>query len=225
MTWVAILIALGAMGVSVGTFRRNKALTRSLDKEKRENDELKTTLVEVLDEEGNIVGQLALPGQITNKRVSDRLAIAEKSVSTIQEEIRTQTKKLRTEVDKSVAEMREAKGALKAAQSREGGLEKTLAEVVDGDGTVLAQLRLPGKKVEPPNRTPCGDMCKLAFYQEAKRDRYGDVRKRATWNCTAGQGLPCDQVRSQFVDGNGQCVLWVRDDDVPAEDGTMPSAG
>lgn len=221
MTWIAVIIALASLGVSGYTVRRNLRLDRALDEERREKNMLKETLVEVLDEEGNIRGQLALPGRVTSQGVSDRLAIAERSVSTIQDEIRTQTKKLKGDVEKAAADLREAKGALEAARSREAGLEKTLAEVVDGDGIVLAQLRLPGERVKPPNRTPCGDMCKLA-YREKVYNRYGDWHGKYQWKCKAGQGRPCDEVRKNFVDADGQCVLWIRDDDVPAEDGSMP---
>lgn len=212
MTAVAILVALASMGVSGYALVRQKALTKQLDQERAEKLELRETLVEVLDEEGEIRGQLALPGQPVQAKVSERLALAEKSVSTIQDEIRKQTEKLREESKKAAAELREAKGALEAARSREEYLEKTLAEVVDGDGEVLAQLRLPGKKVKPPNRTPCGDMCKLAFWHKGTKDTYGRVRGSG-WMCTAGQGRPCDDVRKKFEDPDGQCVLWIRDDD------------
>lgn len=215
MFWIAIALGISvtSLGFSIGTFRRNNALVRALEAEKSQNKELVETLVEVLDEEGNIRGQLALPGQVTNRGVSNRLALAEKSVSTIQEEIKEATSKLKEEVKHASADLREAKGAWEAAKSREESLEKTLAEVVDGDGEVLAQLRLPGKQVKPPNKTPCGDMCKLAFFKKQQADSYGRITRRASWFCTAGQGRPCDDVREQFVDAHGQCVLWIRDDD------------
>lgn len=222
MTWLAIAVALASLGVSGATWLRNKVLVKALERERAQKLELRETLVEVLDEEGNIRGRLALPGEPVDAGVKRRLALAEKSVSTIQDEIREQTKKLREDVNQAAADLTEAKGALKAALSREADLEKTLAEVVDGGGRVLAQLRLPGKKVNPPNRTPCGDMCKLAFFDKGRKDSYGRIYGSG-WKCTAGQGKPCDEVRSQFVDAEGQCVLWIRDDDVPAEDGTMPS--
>lgn len=222
MTWIAIVIALASLGLSGYTVRRNKVVARALEAERRENAELKQTLVEVLDEEGNIRGQLALPGQVTSQAVSSRLTLAEKSVSTIKEEVKEATKMLREAAEKTKADLTEVQGALEAARSREDKLQRTLAEVVDGDGTVLAQLRLPGEKVAPPNRTPCGDMCKLAYWHKGTKDSWGHHRG-ATWRCKAGQGQACDDVREQFVDGNGQCVLFIRDDDVPAEDGTMPS--
>jgi hypothetical protein len=213
MTWIAIALALASLGLSWRTIRRNGTIMLALEAEKRENDELKTTLVEVLDEEGNIRGQLALPGQRVDQKVSHRLALAERSVSTIQEEIKEQTKKLKEEVKQASAELLEASGALEAAQSREKMLVQTLAEVVDGDGEVLAQLRLPGKKGVSPNKTPCGDMCKLAF-REKIYNRYGEWHgKMGEWACMAGQGRPCDNVRKQFEDADGQCVLWERDSD------------
>ena len=213
MTAIAILIALASLGISGFTFHKNKTLVRALAAEKAQKEELTETLVHVLDEDYNIRGQLALPGQVTSQGVSDRLALAEKSVSTIQEEIKEQTKKLGEEVSQASKDLVEAKGALEAAQSREKNLVKTLAEVVDGDGKVLAQLRLPGEKVKLPITTPCGDMCKLAF-QKKVYNRYGDWHgQMSDWCCTAGQGRPCDKVRKQFVDANGQCVLWERDDD------------
>ena len=214
MTWFALLLALAAMGMSVGTFRRNKTLVLALEAEKRDKDELTTTLVEVLDEEGNIRGQLAFPGQRVGQKVEQRLALAEKSVSTIQEDIKRQTRMLKKEVAQASKDLLEAKGSLEAAQSREKMLVHTLAEVVDGKGEVLAQLRLPGEKVKAPNKTPCGDMCKLAFYRTWKeKDGYGYMKQKSAWKCTAGQGRNCDDVRKQFEDADGQCVLFVRDDD------------
>jgi len=213
MGWFALLIAMGSLGVSGFTFKRNKTLTLALEAEKRENNSLTETLVDVLDMEGNIRGQLALPGRVTNQGVSNRLALAEKSVSTIQDEIKRQTKQLRKDVEQASADLVEASGALEAAQSRETKLTKTLADIVDGNGEVLAQLRLPGEQVEPPNKTPCGDMCKLAHHVERVVNRYGHLVVDGGWMCTAGQGRPCDDVRKQFVDAQGQCVLFERDDD------------
>lgn len=216
MTWIVVAIALASLGVSVGTFRRNQSLVRALEAEKRSNDELKTTLVEVLDEEGNIRGQLALPGELTNQGVSNRLALAEKSVSTIQDEIRAQTQKLKQEVAEASGELSKARKELTEALGREKSLVQTLAEVVDGDGTVLAQLRLPGSKkkgAKPPNKTPCGDMCRLAHYAQALRNGYGHVVRQGGWRCKAGQDRACDDVRKQFEDAEGQCVLFERDDD------------
>jgi MoxR-like ATPase len=218
MAWLALLAALASLGVSVGFSLKQRhqlqKLVLALEEEKRENDELKTTLVEVLDMEGNIRGQLALPGKPIAEKVSNRLAIAEKSVSTIQDEIRKQTKQLKEEVEQASADLLEAKGALEAARSREENLEKTLAEVVDGDGEVLVRLRLPGEVQRPPNKTPCGDMCKLAFFKSwQERDRHGYTVKKQGWKCVAGQGRNCDDVRKQFEDADGQCVLFERDDD------------
>lgn len=215
MTAVAILVALASMGVSGYSLFRQKVISKQLDRERAEKLELRETLVEVLDEEGTIRGQLALPGQPVGSRVSERLALAERSVSTIQDEIRNQTKKLRDEVEGAAADLREAKGALEAARSREEYLEKTLAEVVDSDGEVLVQLRLPGEREMPPNKTPCGDMCKLAVFNQDKKwdHRMGRYIKAQVWVCVAGQNRPCDDVRSQFVGADGQCVLFERDDD------------
>ena len=215
MTAIAILIALASLGVSGFTFHKNKTLVRALEAEKAEKAELTQTLVHVLDEDYNIRGQLALPGQPVAKKVSDRLAIAEKSVSTIQDEIREQTKKLKAEVTQASGDLGKARDELVEALGREKKATKTLAEVVDGDGKVLAQLRLPGSKKKgqkPPITTPCGDMCKLAFWKDGKKDYHGRLVGRG-WKCTAGQGSPCDDVRSKFVDSDGQCVLFERDND------------
>ena len=118
MGWFALLVAMGSLGVSGFTFKKNKALTLALEAEKRESNSLKETLVDVLDMEGNIRGQLALPGRVTNEGVSNRLALAEKSVSTIQDEIKRQTKQLKKDVEQASADLVEASGALEAAQSR-----------------------------------------------------------------------------------------------------------
>lgn len=209
-TFVAVVVALAALGISVGVARRNRAIERALEQERRENKELKSTLVEVLDEEGNIRGQLALPGEVTTKGVSKKLAIAEQSVSTLQLELKETTQQLHKEVTQATDDLRRAKGELEAALSREEALQQTMAEVVDKDGKVLAQLRIPGEEVNPTT-TPCGDMCKLA-YQRQKHDHYGHV-VGFYWACKANQDRRCDESRSKFLNAQNECVLFVRDDD------------
>jgi len=207
--WIFAAIAIGSMGLSVHTLRRHKSVVAELERARNEKESLVETMVSVLDEEGNVRGHLALPGEVTTGGVSRRLAIAEKSVSSIQEEMKKHGRQMRKAAREAAAELMEARGALEAARSRERHLEQTLAKVVDEDGKVLAQIRLPGKQMKnPPITTPCGDMCKKAFFSQAKPGS-----RNGTWHCIAGMGRPCDQSRPKFVDAYGQCVLFERDDD------------
>jgi len=94
--------------------------------------------------------------------------------------------------------------------------EHALISILDEDGNVRGRLALPGEVPEPPppppTKTPCGNLCRLAFFTPDGRLAGGGARY-GTWNCQAGQGAPCDSVRSKFLDDTNNCVMFERDDD------------
>ena len=96
-------------------------------------------------------------------------------------------------------------------------LSSALVTLVDDDGSVHLRALAPddeyekraGIKLSAPKAilTPCGDMCKLAFWKDSHRSDIGG------WRCKADQGRSCDSARPKFVDNDGECVHWERDDD------------
>jgi hypothetical protein len=93
------------------------------------------------------------------------------------------------------------RAALKAAEFERDELEKILVDILDADGNVRGQLRLPGKAPptpKKPNRTPCGDLCSHAWWD----------KKDNRFRCSAGQGRITDHARGQFLDDEGQCVMY-----------------
>jgi len=185
---IEVIISLAALIVAGLSFRSQSRLASALEVEKREKAELKSTLVELLDADGTVRGQLRLPGESAAAPVAARLAIAERSISTIL-----------SQVDKANAALAKAAKDLEASRAAEARATKTLAEVTDRDGKVLAQIRLPGAKVTP-NRTPCGGLCTHAAWHAPWRD----------WICHASQGMKVSVARPQFLDGHNQCTMWER---------------
>ena len=53
-----------------------------------------------------------------------------------------------------------------------------------------------------PNTTPCGKLCKHAFWMQERKD----------WLCGAGQGRPCDHVRKHLkIPGDpNNCSMFER---------------
>lgn len=186
MTFFAFLIAIAAFLTATGMNVRLQALEKKLKGEEERNKELTHTLAQVLDGDGNVCGQLMLPGEVTTGEAVKMLGEAEESLKEAKDEIASYRKSIF-----------ETQKLLDAARSREEKLEKTLAEVVDKDGGVLVELRLPGERVMP-NRTPCGELCKHALWD----------KRVAKYRCMANQGIVTNHSREQFLDANNQCVMW-----------------
>ena len=51
-----------------------------------------------------------------------------------------------------------------------------------------------------PNTTPCGDLCKYAFY----------VKNKKKFHCNAGAGHSIDIAREKFEDYTGNCTMFER---------------
>lgn len=98
--------------------------------------------------------------------------------------------------------LEDAKVKLENSQKSEKEMAVTLAEIVDSDGSVLNQIRMPGKQIRPPNKTPCGDLCYNAQWNRSSSDR-------GSWRCHANQGIPVDTSREIFLDGNDQCSMFM----------------
>ena len=172
----AIFSLLAMIGAAVA-LTHNKTVTRELQESKKRELELVQTLTQILDEDGNVLGQLMLPGQTATSEAIKKLEGARWEMIVAHEEI--------------VA----LRADLKKSRVQEEKISTTLAEVVDKDGSVLAQIRLPGKRVSP-NRTPCGGSCIHAFW------------KANDWHCIADQGRQADYARPKFLDQNDQCIMY-----------------
>jgi len=100
--------------------------------------------------------------------------------------------------------------ALEAAELERDELKETLVAILDEDGNVRGQLRLPGETSPPakkPNRTPCGRLCAHAWFdKEEKTEGY----TYGTWRCVADGGRPTDYARPKFLDDENQCVMFER---------------
>lgn len=108
--------------------------------------------------------------------------------------------------------------AAKAMHQDHSTMREALVTLIDDDGKVHLKALPPADeeyvkrqqiKARAPKAvlTPCGDMCKLSFWKESK-----DPNIRG-WRCRADQGRSCDSARPKFVDDQGECVHWERDDD------------
>lgn len=98
-------------------------------------------------------------------------------------------------------EIEDAQWHLAALRKENEELQATLVEVLDPDKEVLHQIRVPGKRVDPPpNRTPCGSLCRHSYWLKAT----------ANWRCRAYQGYVADEARRHFLDADNQCVMFER---------------
>lgn len=79
-------------------------------------------------------------------------------------------------------------------------LGEALVQLTDGESAkaVLAKIKGDLPVRQPPNKTPCGRLCRYAYWD--KEDGY--------WRCTAYQGMGVNHVRPNFQDENGQCVMF-----------------
>jgi hypothetical protein len=179
MTSLILVFALALSGVSVflssWALASSRAFRISLHEEKLENEKLTHALLDILDDDGSVRGQLAIPGQLAPQAVSDRLQEAK----SLLEEARSATKALQ-----------EAKSELEDSRKR----EHVVAEVIDKDGAVLTQLRIPGRKVQP-NRTPCGSCGRV--YWIGREVMCGAARGEvAGW-------------RPHFLGSDNQCIHFI----------------
>lgn len=94
----------------------------------------------------------------------------------------------------------DAQFQLAALRKENAELQTTLVEVLDPDKEVMYQIRVPGKRVDPPNRTPCGSLCRHSYWLE----------DTANWRCRAYQGYLADEARRHFLDADNQCVMFER---------------
>lgn len=105
---------------------------------------------------------------------------------------------------------RKEQKALEAAELERDELKETLVAILDGDGNVRGQLRLPGEIPPPakkPNRTPCGSLCAHAWFDAKWKtaDVHGGL-----FRCEAGGGRITSLARPNFLDDEGQCVMFER---------------
>jgi hypothetical protein len=191
MTGLAVVLALAACGVSVvSLFARkpDEKTVKALSAAKDEIKELEDALVHLVDNEGNVHARLALPAE------GQTLTSQRRDIKAAKEEMMTLRKEIRE------------------ANEERTKVAATLVQVLDTDGEVLHSICVPGEEVHP-NRTPCGDLCKHAFWVTSKPNGNSHTKStHGTWNCRASQGASCPRARPQFLDGRGQCVMFVLDE-------------
>ncbi len=184
------LASLGALAFTGLTHRKVKINTsnqKALVAAHEENENLRSTIAEIIDDDGNVRGQLALPGKVHTSEAVKQLRGAER-----------REREAATALDKAHAK-------IKAVTKAHKDISLHLAEVVDKGGNVLAQLRLPGEKIAV-NLTPCG-LCIHSFKIRPKANsRNVDI------HCGVGQGHPVKHARNKlgFLDGTGNCVHFDR---------------
>ncbi len=176
---------------------KNTKVLLALKESKAREASLVQTLTAVVDSDGEVRGQLMLPGKVPTDEALVKLKAAEGEIQRVTGE----AAKLRREIDA------ERKNNEKVTQ---------LVEAVN-NGSVV-QIRLPGSVVKP-DRTPCGDMCKYAYFV----DKHGDIHtstkgerpyeQSGKWRCKARQGNLVSSSRQYFLDANNQCVMFERDTD------------
>lgn len=111
---------------------------------------------------------------------------------------------------KNIKAIDDGKRALKEAQEeidKRLELEQTLADILDEDGNIRGKLRLPGSLPKKPNKTPCGRLCKHAFFDT--REIVGDLH-HGDWRCLAGSGDIAKKARRMFLNDENQCVMFDR---------------
>jgi hypothetical protein len=173
---IAMSISLIAVCVSAFTLRALRTVSNALAAAQNAKAELQATLVDILDDDGSVRGRLALPGHDV---AGDDLRKAQESLRVV------------------MTEVSQARTELEAERARARSLESTLANVVDADGSVLAQIRIPGKVRRPPNRTPCGSLCAHAHWHNK------------SYHCAANEGRETvSSTREMFLDDQGQCVMF-----------------
>ena len=174
MTYVALTLSALALLLVVRIAFVNERLTRALRAAERREHDANSIVVNAIDLDGQLAGRLALPDG--NPAV-------------------TELAQARTVLAEAAQQLTEARAARDEAQ-------RTLAEVVDPTGAVLAQLRLPGQKISPPNRTPCA-LCRYYW-------SYEDIYGYRTLKCQAAQERLPD-ARRQFLDADAvQCTMFER---------------
>lgn len=182
---VALLLAALALVANYGLYKETADTRKTLASARAENEQLTQTLAEIVDDDGNVRGQLMLPGQVPTGAAIAQLDEAAAREQEAAKKLAAATKKLAAATKK-----------LAMSETARGKVERTLAEAVDRDGTVLVQLRLPGQRVKV-NRTPCG-LCVHRWWHTEKRDSL----------CNAAEGRSTRHTRDSFhfEDADGQCV-------------------
>lgn len=150
-----LLSLLVAFGV-----REQRTLHAALSEEIESRRALETTLVDILDEDQNVRGQLALPGKVLEQTTASELRDAKRELQALVHEAES----ARLERDRANVES---------------------FAVLDSDGVYLTRLRVPGE-IRTPDLTPCGELCRYAerassgawFCKAARGEAVDDARRR-----------------------------------------------
>lgn len=115
------------------------------------------------------------------------------------------------ELEKARLALKEANSELAEERKKLRDTETILADVLDAEGKVRGQLRLPGSLPKKPTTTPCGRLCNHAhFISSGKKVGASNTWSHGSWVCKAAQGIDCDEARDRFLDNENQCVMFER---------------
>jgi len=184
---ISLIISFLSLGLIVIVHRKNNTTQLMLAASEDEKKELSTTLANILDSDGEIRGQLVLPGHTSTSDAIAELQSAQADMKTLK------------------MGLEEARIELESSQKSEKAMATTLAEIVDFDGTVLSQIRIPGKQKTPPNKTPCGQLCGYALWGNMV-DANGNTLHG--WRCIADRGQTVESAREHFLDADSQCTMF-----------------
>lgn len=159
-------------------------------------EELEHILMGVLDGEGNVVGQLALPENIKKavKEAEERIDAAKLSLDTSQRSLAAMRQRIGMADRRAEREEKKARAA-----------EHALAQAIDPEGNVLVRLRLPE---EPAKPLPQGDPTPCSLCMNAT------LLKNNAWGCAAMCYESCDVARAQCNAG-GRCSAFSREEPSP----------
>jgi len=192
MSFIGMLLlsaATAALFCSGFVYVQGRSTRKALQISKQKETELAQTLAELVDGDGNIRGQLMLPG----KMPTDEAVI--------------ELKKATVALEKMTARADDLQEKLEKAQQNNEHIE-AIVELFNQNQTV--QIRLPGKTVFP-NKTPCGKLCKHSmFVSSGNKVGASENTFHGMWACLADQGIDCDQARKKFLDASNQCVMFER---------------
>jgi hypothetical protein len=167
--------------------------------------------------------------EVLNEQVAETFGNLERVIGTTEsygKELRQELGKFKNDAHEKMNELRaqneEYASKLKAMDVENKELGLALAQVVDEEGKVLHQIRLPGHEARP-NVTPCGPLCSHAFWRvdEKYRNKEAELRRRyGAWHCRAGANMKASNVRDEFLDGENQCAMFTPSVELPeSEDG------
>ncbi len=144
MAWIALSISVLSVFLTLFFRVKNTQMFTALAAAKASEAQMKQVLADIIDDDGNVRGRLALPGEVPTDEATLQLQRSTKET----EEMLRQAIQLRHDLD---------------VERKNNKQLENIVEIINDKSVV--QIRLPGKKVMP-NRTPCGGLCNMASWDK-----------------------------------------------------------